>query len=51
LPQNEYKNYFTNTYKLNKRFKKLNKKKLFSLDEIPNIVLKYNIVLKKYLKI
>jgi len=34
----EYKNYFTN-----KRFKKLNNKKSFGLDNIPNIVLKVNL--------
>jgi len=33
----EYKNYFTNTYDLSKRFKKLNNKTSFGLDNIPNI--------------
>lgn len=36
----ELENYFTNTYDLTKRFKKLNNKKSFGLDGIPNIVLK-----------
>jgi len=37
----EYINYFTNSHDLNKRFKKLNNKKSFGLDNIPNIVLKH----------
>jgi len=37
----EYKNYFTNTYDLSKRFKKLNNEKSFGLDNILNIVLKH----------
>jgi len=39
-PQYEvYKNYFTNTLDLSKRFKKLNNKKSFGLDGIFNIIL------------
>jgi len=37
----EYINYFTNSHDLIKRFKKLNNKKSFGLDNIPNIVLKH----------
>lgn len=39
-PSNEYITYFTNTYELSKKFKKLNNKKSYGLDKIPNIVLK-----------
>jgi len=39
--QNEYKHYFTNTDDLWERFRKLNNKKSFGLDKIPNIVLKH----------
>lgn len=37
---NEYKDYFTNIYKLIKTFSQLNNKKSSGPDEIPNIVLK-----------
>lgn len=39
-PEKEYKNYFTYTYSVNKKFRHLNNKKSFELDKIPNIALK-----------
>lgn len=40
-PQTKYEHYFINTYNLNKKFRKLNNKKSFGLDKIPNIILKH----------
>lgn len=37
-PDEEYANYFINTYMVNKKLKKLNNKRFFGFDKIPNTV-------------